>query len=92
MAQNNQYLKVIRRSVEAILGKKVKSWACKIVEHDKPTLENWKDYFVGFDSETKLFVHEVLQPTRPKLNSLQPVELTALPSAEDFPVVHGIDF
>lgn len=51
-------------------GEKVKSWACKVVAHDKPTLENWRNYFVGFDNETKSFVYDGLQPTRPYLAAL----------------------
>ncbi len=77
-------------------GAKVKSKACKVVSHEKPTLENWKDYFVGFDSETKLFIHESLQPTRPKLVEslrLAPAEeFVALPPSEDEHLVHGVDF
>ncbi|HAG82062.1 MAG TPA: hypothetical protein DCL61_13055 [Cyanobacteria bacterium UBA12227] len=47
------------------VGKKQKSFACRVVSHDKPTLENWRNYFVGFDRSMKHLVWENLQPTLP---------------------------
>jgi hypothetical protein len=47
-----------------MVGDKIKSPACKVVGYEKPTLENWKDYFVGFDADTKDFTFTNL-PDRP---------------------------
>ena len=60
-------------------GEKTKSPACKVVNYETPTLENWKSYFVGFDAMTKQFVHQGLQPSRPLI---QPGLPPALPPSE----------
>ncbi len=31
-----------------LVGDKMKHWCCRVVEHEKPTTENWKSYFVGY--------------------------------------------
>lgn len=38
------------------------AWACRVVNHEKPTHDNWKDYFVGFGEE-KDYVWQSLEPT-----------------------------
>jgi hypothetical protein len=34
-------------------GKEKKSWVCSVTSYGKPTAENWKSYFVGYDAEIK---------------------------------------
>ena len=34
-------------------GKEQKSWVCSISEHGVPTSENWKGFFLGYDSAIK---------------------------------------
>jgi hypothetical protein len=53
------------KTARELVGKKQKSFACRVVSHEKPTLENWRQYFVGFDSSMKSLVWENLQPTLP---------------------------
>lgn len=31
-----------------LVGDKQKNWCCRVVAHEKPTTENWKNYFVGY--------------------------------------------
>ena len=31
-----------------LIGDKMKHWCCRVVEHEKPSTENWKSYFVGY--------------------------------------------
>jgi len=75
-----------------LAGDKIKSPACKVVSYEKPTLETWKDYFVGFDSEVKDFCIQGLQPKRPLI---QPDQImAALPPVSDLEALAaaGIDF
>jgi hypothetical protein len=75
-----------------LAGDKTKSPACKVVSYEKPTLETWKDYFVGFDSEVKDFCIQGLQPKRPLI---QPDQImAALPPVSDLEALAaaGIDF
>ncbi len=44
---------------------KQKSFACRVVGYDKPTMQNWKDYFVGFNRTLKEVTWQTLQPTAP---------------------------
>lgn len=37
------------------------SWVCRVVSHEKPKPENWKNYFLGY-SEYKDHIWEVLDP------------------------------
>lgn len=48
-----------------LVGDKQKSFACRVVSHDVPTLDNWKDYFVGFNQEIKQLTWDSLQPNQP---------------------------
>lgn len=61
------------------VGKKQKSFACRVVSHKKPTLENWRNYFVGFDGAMKHLVWENLQPTLPLM----------IPGASELPTLSG---
>ncbi|NEQ64320.1 MAG: hypothetical protein F6K21_02250 [Symploca sp. SIO2D2] len=64
------------------VGKKQKSFACRVVSHEKPTLENWKQYFVGFDKRMKYLVWENLQPTLPQMIPGAPAPPTLLGSTQ----------
>ena len=33
-----------------LVGDGIKSWCCRVVSYKRPTIENWKDYFVGYTS------------------------------------------
>jgi hypothetical protein len=73
-------------------GEETKSPACKVTGYEVPTLENWKDYFVGYDTQTKEFVWQGLQPKRPLI---QPEQImAALPPVSDVEALAaaGIDF
>lgn len=61
-------------------GDKTKSPACKVVSYEVPTLENWKEYFVGYDLKTKEFVWQGLQPKRPLIRP--EAILAALPPSD----------
>ena len=47
------------------VGDKQKSFACRVVDHERPTTENWRDYFIGFNDTTKQYVWDSLEPTKP---------------------------
>jgi hypothetical protein len=73
-------------------GDKTKSPACKVTGYEVPTLESWKNYFVGYDTQTKEFVWQGLQPKRPLI---QPEQImAALPPVSDVEALEaaGIDF
>lgn len=64
-------------------GEETKSPACKVVSYEVPTLENWRDYFVGFDDLAKEFAWQGLQPKRPLIH---PDQILALPTATDLAI------
>lgn len=64
------------------VGDKQKSFACRVVEHEKPTLENWKQYFMGFNNHIKEYVWESLEPSKPLMIPGSP-EAAALPAATE---------
>lgn len=66
-----------------IVGKKQKSFACRVVNHEVPNLDNWRNYFVGFNHIIKDQVFEGLQPTKPLIIPGETVEVTALPGNLD---------
>lgn len=57
---------------ELVGDKQNKSWCCRVVEHEKPRLENWLHYFLGF-SELKDYLWEALEPGE-KINVLSVLE------------------
>jgi hypothetical protein len=59
-----------------------KGAACKVVSHEVPKLENWKQYFLGFDRATREYVHEALEPQQPLMVPGAVADLPALPAAE----------
>ena len=65
-----------------IVGDKKKSACCYVASHTKPTLETWKQQFVGYNQQTKEWTWEALEPERPlvipQLSSAS--ELPELPS------------
>ncbi|MEM8777568.1 MAG: DUF5895 domain-containing protein [Cyanobacteria bacterium P01_G01_bin.49] len=61
------------------VGQKQKSFACRVVGHTVPTLENWTDFFVGYDQGLKKQIWEGLQPTMPLLTPGSKTEPLALP-------------
>lgn len=63
------------------VGQKQRSFTCRVVGHDVPKPENWKDYFVGFDADTKNLVWEALRPEQPLI---APTPTLALPESVDF--------
>ncbi|MEG4088510.1 DUF5895 domain-containing protein [Microcoleus sp. Pol12B4] len=48
-----------------IVGEKKKSPCCYVTSHTKPTLETWKQHFLGYDQSTKKWTWEALEPERP---------------------------
>lgn len=44
-----------------LVGDKQKAWCCRVVAHEKPSLENWKDYFLGY-TQLKDYFWEALEP------------------------------
>lgn len=48
-----------------VAGTKQKSPACKVASHEVPSLETWKQYFLGFNPQRKQEIWEALQPAQP---------------------------
>lgn len=48
-----------------LVGDKKKSHCCYVTSHTKPTLETWKQHFVGYDRQNKEWAWEALEPERP---------------------------
>lgn len=71
-------------------GTKQKSFACKVIEHEVPILENWhQNYFVGFNQETKNYVQESLEPSQPLMIPSN-LETLAIPGSTEVNVIAGI--
>ncbi len=70
-----------------LAGDKQKAWVCRIVGHEKPSTENWKNYFIGYSS-LKEYAWSALEPGQ-KIDVLSVPVLeggetrTALPSGDD---------
>lgn len=65
------------------VGDKQKSFACRVVDHEQPTTENWRDkYFIGFNRNLRNHVWESLEPTKPLMVPGSPETLT-LPAAKE---------
>ena len=80
-AQFNSLCVFIFQTKREQVGQKQKSFTCRVVGHDTPKLDNWKDYFVGFDTETKNLAWDSLQPSLPLI---APAPTLALPESVDF--------
>jgi hypothetical protein len=61
------------------VGQKQKAFTCRVVGHDSPTAQNWKDYFVGYQTKLKELAWESLQPGLPLIT---PPPTLALAAAE----------
>ena len=73
-------------------GDETKSPACKVAGFENPTLETWKNYFIGYNARAKEFTWQGLQPKRPLI---QPDQImAALPPVSDMEALSaaGIDF
>ncbi|PSB25565.1 DUF5895 domain-containing protein [Chlorogloea sp. CCALA 695] len=59
---------------ELIGEKQNKSWCCRVVSHQVPTTENWKDYFVGY-THLKDYTWSALEPG-------QKIDVLSMPALE----------
>lgn len=72
-----------------LVGDKQKHWCCRVVSHEKPTVENWRDYFLGFHPDLKSAVWEALEPgekidiTTLKAIAQAPEAVAALPAGNE---------
>lgn len=48
-------------TIAELAGDRQKHWCCKVVAHEKPTTENWKNYFVGY-TQFKNYAWSALEP------------------------------
>jgi hypothetical protein len=48
-------------SAELVGEKQNKSWCCRVVSHEAPTTENWRDYFIGY-THFKDYAWSTLEP------------------------------
>lgn len=70
-----------------LAGDKQKAWVCRVVGHEKPTTENWRNYFVGY-SQLKNYAWEALEPGQ-KIDVLEGTmlegakEMAALPARNE---------
>lgn len=72
------------KTARELIGDKQKGFACRVVEHERPTLENWRDkYFIGFNQSIRQYVWESLEPTKPLIVPGNP-ETLALPASTQF--------
>jgi hypothetical protein len=71
------------RTARELVGKKQKSFACRVVDHDVPNINNWRSYFVGFEAKLKTQVWEGLQPTMPFIVPRQEVRALSEGSLEE---------
>ncbi len=67
------------RTAREQAGEKQKSWACKVAEHTKPTLDTWRSLFLGYDELRRELMWSMVQQPTPDLNRLQ----EALPAAAE---------
>ena len=63
---------------ELVGEKQNKSWCCRVVSHEKPTTENWRNYFVGY-SHLKDYAWSTLEPGQ----KIDVLEVPALPQGEE---------
>ncbi|WP_219907696.1 DUF5895 domain-containing protein [Aphanothece hegewaldii] len=72
------------QTARELVGKKQKSPTCRVVSHDVPTLNNWRNYFLGYDDPLK---HQIWNGLQPDLSVIIHSNDTAVPvlpaSAED---------
>lgn len=68
------------QTARELVGKKQKSPACRVIGHESPSLDNWKDYFVGYDASLKQRIWGGLQPEMPLI---MPGEMPTLPALSE---------
>lgn len=61
-------------SAQLVGEKQNKSWCCRVVSHEVPTTETWKNYFVGY-SQLKDYTWSALEPG-------QKIEVLSIPALE----------
>lgn len=62
-------------TVAELVGEKQnKSWCCRVVNHERPTTENWKDYFIGY-TDFKDYAWGALEPG-------QKIDVLSIPALE----------
>lgn len=62
-------------TVAEMVGEKTnKSWCCRVVSHESPTTENWKEYFVGY-TNLKDYAWSALEPG-------QKIDVLSIPALE----------
>lgn len=59
---------------ELVGEKQNKSWCCRVISHERPTTENWQDYFVGY-TNFKDYAWSALEPG-------QKIDVLAIPALE----------
>ncbi len=50
-----------KTQAELVGEKQNKSWCCRVVSHERPTTENWKEWFIGYTS-LKEYTWSALEP------------------------------
>ncbi|MBO3458457.1 DUF5895 domain-containing protein [Aetokthonos hydrillicola Thurmond2011] len=70
------------RTARELVGTKQKSFACRVVDHERLTIENWRSYFMGFNKTAKEYVWESLEPAKPLMIPGFP-ETSALPATSE---------
>lgn len=59
---------------ELVGEKPNKSWCCRVTSHERPTTENWRDYFIGYTS-LKEYAWSALEPG-------QKIDVLSIPALE----------
>ncbi|WP_052672539.1 DUF5895 domain-containing protein [Aliterella atlantica] len=63
-----------KTQAELVGEKQNKSWCCRIVSHESPTTENWKNYFIGY-TNLKDYAWSALEPG-------QKIDVLSIPALE----------
>jgi hypothetical protein len=65
------------------VGQKQKAFTCRVIGHDAPTGENWRNYFVGYQREIKELAWQSLQPQLPLSNPQPTLTLAGATNTEE---------
>jgi len=71
-----------------LAGDKKKNWVCRVMSHEKPTTENWKNYFIGYTT-LKDYAWETLEPGQ-KIDVLTTPALAGGEAMTVLPAARGI--
>jgi len=71
-----------------LAGEKKKNWVCRVVGHEKPTTENWKNYFIGYTT-LKDYAWDGLEPGQ-KIDVLTTPALAGGEAMTVLPAARGI--